>query len=323
MTAVPEAERSTSRFSRSRLGTHFVAALVPVLAVAWIALHRGTLEAGADVLAGASRWWFVGAAVVAAFTWVAGAVCQQGAVLEELPRGRLLAVQLAGSAANHVMPAGLGIATVNMRFLRRRGLSRPSAMSAVSLNTFAGIFVHLVAVIILISTGLAVPSALGGRGLVFLVFGATVAAAALVLATVARIRRRCLRAIRSQLRSALEQWSVVGRRPARALQLWIGSSSIPVLHALTLAFITRALDAHISVGAVFGVYYIASAVSAAVPSPGGFGSLDAALVASLTAGGLPAATSVAAVIGYRLITVWLPLIPSACTIGVLHRHAVI
>ena len=137
------------------------------------------------------------------------------------------------------------------------------------------------------------------------------------------LRRRCVTAIHAQVRSASAQWAVVGRQPLRALQLWTGSAAVPVLHALTLACITRALGSSIDVGAVFGIYFLASTVSAAVPSPGGFGALDAALIVGLTGDGLTTPMAIAAVVAYRLVTVWIPLLPSACMLGVLHRSAVI
>jgi hypothetical protein len=104
--------------------TYILAAVVPLLAVAWIGAHRSTVDARTDLLGGAGLGWFLAASAVASITWIAGAVCQQGAVVERLPSGRLLAVKFAGSAANHILPAGIGVATINLRFLRHRGLSR-------------------------------------------------------------------------------------------------------------------------------------------------------------------------------------------------------
>jgi len=66
-----------------------------------------------------------------------------------------------------------------------------------------------------------------------------------------------------------------------------------------------------------------SSVSALVPSPGGFGALDVALVAGLVAVGTPSATALATVLAYRLLTVWLPLVPGACVLAVLLRRRVI
>jgi glycosyltransferase 2 family protein len=265
----------------------------------------------------------IGAVVVAAMTWFAGAICQQGAVVERLPAGRLLAVQFAGSAANHILPAGIGVATVNLRFLRNRGLSRSSAVNAVALNTCAGITVHLVALTVLVSAGLTALRAPIRTDLIALIVVTVLAGVGLGAAIAPGLRRRGVMAIRAQVRSAAAQWAIVGRRPARAVQLWTGSAAVPVLHAITLALIIRALGAPIGVGAVFGVYFLASTVSSAVPSPGGFGALDASLTVGLSADGLTTAVAIAAVLAYRLITVWLPLIPSACLLGILRRLSVL
>jgi uncharacterized membrane protein YbhN (UPF0104 family) len=303
--------------------TYLVALIVPLLAVGWIALNWSTVRAGTDLLRGVSYGWLVGAAGAAGLTWVAGALCQQGAVLDRLPVVPLLAVQFAGSAANHLLPAGVGVAAINMRFLRRRGLSRASALRAVGLNTGAGVSVHLVALAVLLCAGLVAPEVLAGRAMLILIVGAALGAVGLVLASVPRIRQRGLAVGRHQLGAAAAQWSELARRPARVLQLWAGSAAVPLLHATTLALLTTALGGRISVGTVFGAYFLATAISAAIPSPGGFGSLDAALILALTAGGLSPAVAVAAVIGYRLITVWVPLLPSACVMGVLRHRAVI
>jgi uncharacterized membrane protein YbhN (UPF0104 family) len=307
----------------SRTVTYLMALVVPLLAVGWIDLNWPTVSAGTDLLRDVSYGWFVGAAGAAGLTWVAGALCQQGAVLDRLPVIPLLAVQFAGSAANHLLPAGVGVAAINMRFLRKRGLSRATALRAVGLNTGAGVSVHLVALVVLLCAGLVAPEVLAGRAMVILIACAALGAIGVASVSVPRIRQRCLAVVRQQLSAAAAQWSELSRRPARVLQLWAGSAAVPVLHATTLALLTTALGGHVSVGTVFGAYFLATAVSAAIPSPGGFGSLDAALILALTAGGLGPAVAVAAVIGYRLITVWVPLIPSACVMGVLRHRAVI
>jgi uncharacterized membrane protein YbhN (UPF0104 family) len=311
------------RPDRPGRATYVLASVVPLLAAVWIGVHWATVDAGTDLIGGAGLGWYIAACGVASLTWIAGAVCQQGAVVERLPGGRLLAVQFAGSAANHILPAGIGVATVNLRFLRHRGLSRSSALNAVGLNTGAGVVVHLLTLAVLIATGLAAPRSVTRIGVVALVVAAVGAGLFLALALVPGLRRRCVRAVRDQISSASAQWAVVGRQPVRALQLWAGSAAVPVLHVATLACITRALGAHIGIGAVFGVYFLASTVSAAVPSPGGLGTLDAALTVALTADGLTVTVAIAAVVAYRLVTVWIPLLPSAAMLGVLHRASVI
>jgi uncharacterized protein (TIRG00374 family) len=72
------------------------------------------------------------------------------------------------------------------------------------------------------------------------------------------------------------------------------------------------------------VAYLAATVAVAVvPTPGGIGSVEAALIVALVAAGAPAALATAVVLTYRIITVWLPLVPGAVTLGALVRLKVI
>ena len=51
-------------------------------------------------------------------------------------------MQVAATFANHVLPGGSGGLAVNVRFLRRYGLSRADAVGAVALNMLAGMVTH-------------------------------------------------------------------------------------------------------------------------------------------------------------------------------------
>ncbi|MEU4087860.1 lysylphosphatidylglycerol synthase domain-containing protein, partial [Streptomyces aureus] len=67
-----------------------------------------------------------------------------------------------------------------------------------------------------------------------------------------------------------------------------------------------------------------SCVSPLLPAgPGGLGSLDAALALALTLAGAPGDAAASTVLGYRLLTVWLPLIPGLVALGVLIRRRVL
>ena len=70
-------------------------------------------------------------------------------------------------------------------------------------------------------------------------------------------------------------------------------------------------------------YLVASGAAALLPTPGGLGSLDAALALALTAAGAPGQTAISAVIGYRLLTGWLPMAPGLLVLGLLARRSVL
>ena len=57
-----------------------------------------------------------------------------------------------------------------------------------------------------------------------------------------------------------------------------------------------------------GAMHIAgTAVASAAPTPGGVGAVEAALIAGLTATGVPDEQAVPAVLVYRVATFWLPV----------------
>lgn len=108
-------------------------------------------------------------------------------------------------------------------------------------------------------------------------------------------------------------------RPGRAAALWLGSLALPFFDVLILYSVWRGPHVSIGVGTVLVIYLGMPSVTAAIPSPGAIGALDLALAAGLTAAGASSAMAVGAVLGYRAITVRLPLSPAACTFAVLQK----
>jgi uncharacterized membrane protein YbhN (UPF0104 family) len=105
--------------------------------------------------------------------------------------------------------------------------------------------------------------------------------------------------------------------------LWGGSLGFALLHAAVLTAVVRALDVPVPAGHVLLAYLLASGAAVLLPTPGGLGSLDAALVLTLTAAGVPGAAALSAVFGYRLLTAWLPLFPGLLVLVLLARRSVL
>jgi len=60
------------------------------------------------------------------------------------------------------------------------------------------------------------------------------------------------------------------------------------------------------------VAYAAANVASAIPlTPGGLGVVEVTLVAVTVGFGAPRSTAVLAVLGYRIVNYWLPLVPGA------------
>ena len=79
----------------------------------------------------------------------------------------------------------------------------------------------------------------------------------------------------------------------------------------------------VSFAEVGAVYLGASLLAAAAPTPGGLGALEAALVAGFTGVGMESGVAVAAVLSYRLLTYWLPILPGWISFHILERRNLI
>ncbi|KOG20407.1 lysylphosphatidylglycerol synthase transmembrane domain-containing protein [Streptomyces viridochromogenes] len=308
-----------------RLPLRQILCLLPLVLVVVVAVrHRSVLAEGIGHMASAKWPWLLAAAGATCLTWVAAAVTRQGAVVDRLPRLRLLVTQFAAGSANHLLPTGLGASAVNLRFMTVCGLplARSSAALALYLLAESVARVGLLAALLI-----AFPHALrlgpllpdGAWGPLLLAIGAAAVAVVAVFALVRRLRT----AVFSFLRTALDEARSVHTRPSRALALWGGSLAFPVLQAAGLVLVGLALGLPVPPAHMALAYLAATVAVALVPTPGGLGSVEAALIVALVAAGGPVAVATAVVLAYRIITVWLPLLPGALTLGALVRWKVI
>lgn len=302
-----------------------VLCVLPLLLVAVVAVRQREVLADGLGLVTTARWpWLLAAAGVTCLTWPAAACTRQGAVLERLPGRRLLAAQFAAGAANHLLPTGLGASAVNLRFMTVCGLTPARSSAALALYLLAecvGRVGLLGALLVAFPDALPFGSLLPDEAPAgpFLVAGAALVLVLGALAAVRRVRT----VVAGFLRTALGEARSVHARPARALALWGGALAFPALQAGVLVLVGRAFGLAVP-SAHLAVAYLAATVAVAlVPTPGGIGSVEAALVVALVAAGGAAAVATAVVLVFRLLTVWLPLLPGALTLAALVRMKVI
>jgi uncharacterized membrane protein YbhN (UPF0104 family) len=330
-TPVTEMPADDGRLVRRRPVTVLLGAAVGCLAVGIAILHRAAVSDGVRVLLTADGEWLALAAPVVCLTWVSGTCMQVGVLAVRPPLLRLFAVQVAGSFANHVLPAGSGGLAVNLRFLRRRGMSREAALGSQALSASAGAVMHLALLVPALAlaprglrdgAGTRLDQASDGTAVRLVAVVAALAVAAVVL-----LALRPSHGLRARLAGrAVEEYralACIAGDPRRAVALWSGALALPVVHSVVLFAVLQAVDSPLSLDVVLPVYLATSALSALVPSPGGVGSLDVALAAGLVAAGLPVASAVAALVAYRCLTVWIPFLPGACTLGVLMKRHIV
>ncbi|MEU6371814.1 lysylphosphatidylglycerol synthase transmembrane domain-containing protein [Streptomyces sp. NPDC046909] len=296
--------------------------LLPLLLIAaWLLIDRRSAYDGAALFVAADPWWLLAGVLFTGLGWVSAACVRQGAVPEPLPPGPLLASQFAAGAANHVLPASIGAHAVTLRFLQRQGVPLARATASLALYSLvrpvAKTFV-LVAFVVaspgLLHLGDLVPD----RRTLFL----AAAAMALGLLTVALLVT-FVRPLRGLVRTALTDVRLLHTRPCRILALWGGAAAAPLLQACVIFSVGAALGLSLSWTQVAFAFLAASTMAGAVPAPGGIGPVDAALVLALVAFGTTMGLATATVVGYRVLTVWVPLLPGALVLSELVRRKVL
>ncbi|MGQ5635070.1 MULTISPECIES: lysylphosphatidylglycerol synthase transmembrane domain-containing protein [unclassified Streptomyces] len=298
--------------------------LLPVLlAAGWAVANRPVVYEGVRRLVAADPGWLLAGAGLTGLNCVAAACVRQGALPDRVRPGLLLASQFAAGAANHALPGGFGAHAVTLRFLRTQGVPPARATASIGLYSLAKsaaktgvLLVFLAATPAWRRLGGLVPD---GRLPVPAVAAGGAVAAAGVLLTVVRPLRRPVTGL---LRSALADAREVHTRPCRVLALWGGAVAMPLVQGTTLACVGASLGLGLPWQHVVLAYLAAGTAVGAVPAPGGF-AVDAALVWTLAAFGCAPAAATATVIGYRVLTDWVPLLPGTLLLSALIRAKVL
>jgi uncharacterized protein (TIRG00374 family) len=304
------------------------AALVAL--VAWVIAYHATLSrmlAQLATLPGPTWSAIVIAIGAVAASYCCSAVALSAAAGRRLPFGRTLLVQFAAAAANRVTPGGVGGMAVNARFLRKQALSPGAVGAALSLSAIAHVVIATVGVLVMGPTMTKLPVAhslfaarIHGVPVIVPAIGAVVLAVWCV-SRAARSRLRTEGRVERAIQDARGALSSAVREPKRLALLFAATAGVKIANLLALLAATWAFDGDVANWRVILVYLVGVPVAEAVPTPGGIGAVDAVLVASLVrTGSSTAGAVIAAVIVFRLLTFWAPIVPGVLSAGVLRRQ---
>ncbi len=230
---------------------------------------------------------------------------------------RAVPAVLATTAANAVTPAGIGGNLMMLRIHRKSGLSAEQAAAAAGLRTGVGALCATTITAITASTvGMDQLPSSDTKLKLAVVFVCLVG-----LATVFMHKTR-RRVVESAGRFAAAVWEVV-RQPRCAASLIVGCVGVTAAQLITLQGAVHAVGGHIEIQALLVTLLGSAAARSAVPSPGGVGPIEAALVAGLTALGMQWETAVTAVAVYRTAGHWLPVVAGVISLGQLRRKQLI
>jgi glycosyltransferase 2 family protein len=276
-------------------------------------------------LRSATWGWLVLAAVLSFLTYVAAACCTVGSVPEPLPFVPTVEAQMASSFVNRITPANVGGMALNVRFMQKAGVDPAEAVTGVGLNSLIGAVVHILLLIVFFTwagrdstAAFSVPA-----DSKFLVIIALALAAAGVFIATRRGRKLMRTHVLTFLRRSWSSLKALAHSPVRLVALIGGSVAVTVVYVGALAASVAAFHGNTSFAEIGAVYLGASLIAAAAPTPGGLGALEAALVAGFTGVGMDSGVAVAAVLSYRLVTYWLPILPGWLSFHHLDRRGLI
>jgi len=302
-------------------------------------VSRGVRELGSLP---APEWgWIVVLVMAIAVSYLFSALSLSLAAGRRLPLGRNVLVQFAAAAANRVTPAGAGGLVINTRFLLRQGFSVGEAGAAVMVRGLAYVVVAIGCVATLgpsvaMSFGARIVSAItdtdtGWPAVVGLVIALSVTGLRLwqrrgrVAARFMRspTAQRVLSHARAAIDDAARTMRQLARSPIRSGLLILLAVAVKAANVFALLAALWAFHGDVGTWRVAVVYLVGVTTAEAIPVPAGIGTVDAALLAGLVGAGATAGATLAAVIMFRLLTFWAPVLPGVIASGVLRRRLAI
>lgn len=319
----PQAPVEPARLERIRPRT-----LVSFIAGAFGAYFLLTQLAHVDfaTIVGQAQWGWVGAALAfSALTYVAAAMSLLGFVPERVSFLRTVIAQVAGSFVKLVAPAAVGGVALNTRFLQRAGVRPGLAVASVGASQLFGLASHI---LLLLSFGYLTgtektpemtPSRTVIAGLL------TVAVLVLVVTAVPFLRKFVVTRVRALFAGVVPRMLDVLQRPQKLMtgiggMLLLTGCFVMCLDASIRAFGGGAALSYASIAVVF---LAGNALGSAAPTPGGIGAVETTLTLGLIAAGLEKEVAISAVLLFRLMTFWLPVLPGWVSFNYLTRKQAI
>ncbi|MFB6618096.1 lysylphosphatidylglycerol synthase domain-containing protein [Streptomyces sp. NPDC056367] len=319
----PQAPVEPARLERIRPRT-----LVSFIAGAFGAYFLLTQLAHVDfgTIVAKAQWGWVGAALAfSALSYFAAAMSLLGFVPERVPFLRTVVAQVAGSFVKLVAPAAVGGVALNTRFLQRAGVRPGLAVASVGASQLFGLASHI---LLLLSFGYLTgtektpemtPSRTVIAGLL------TVAVLVLVVTAVPFMRKFVVTRVRALFAGVVPRMLDVLQRPQKLLTGIGGMLLLTGCFVMCLDASIRAFGGGeaISLASIAVVFLAGNALGSAAPTPGGIGAVETTLTLGLIAAGLEKEVAISAVLLFRLMTFWLPVLPGWVSFNFLTRKEAI
>jgi glycosyltransferase 2 family protein len=280
--------------------------VLPVVAVVVILTSINVDQIGAALTSSDWRWSAVAFGLGLATYVGAGLTFAAFAPVRVSLRSATL-VHAVGAFVSLAAPAGVGSAGLNLRLLTRRGVSASLAVATVALVQVSQFIVTIVLLLLLSlvsGSNDTTPFAPGPGALIAMGAVLVALAAALLFPGVRRW------AVRISMPTVRQTWprlvDVLGH-PGRVALAILGNVMLTMGYVLAFDASLAAFGQHRGLIEVAVIYLVGNAAGAAIPTPGGIGTIEVTLIGGLTAAGVNPGVAASVVVLFRLLTFWLPI----------------
>ncbi|WP_407345212.1 flippase-like domain-containing protein [Pengzhenrongella phosphoraccumulans] len=300
---LPEADVEPERLVR--FGARSVLTVLLPIAAVIVVITTVNVSQIASALSTSDWRWSVVAFALGLVTFFGAALALVAFSPVKIGIWRATLVQAVGAFVALAAPAGIGPAALNLRMLTRRGVTTSLAVATVALVQVSQFVVTIVLLLILsIASGTNDAARFTPSPGTLIAIGVVtgLAAASLLVPAV----RAWL--VKHSLPTARQTWprliEVVGQ--PRKVALAIGGNVVMTMgYVLAFDACLAAFGQNLTLVQVALIYLVGNAAGAAVPTPGGIGTVELALIAGLTATGMNPGVATSVAILFRVLTYWL------------------
>jgi len=291
-----------------------------------IGMVGGSVDDLVNELQNANWAWVALAFFFWIFVEIGYSISMLGAIppANDVPFGPLTLLQVASAFLNLITSGMVAQFVMNTRFLQKRGVEVPTAVSASAIPPIVYTIVQVVVILLTANEAKAGFSLAdvgdGGTGsgnmrAVVLIILACVIGVGVVL-IVPKLRHKVMPTVKTTLHNL---WTVL-TSPRKVAYIFGGSILTQLMYALILGACLQAYGAHLSLAELLFVNTFVSLFGGLIPVPGGIGIYEAGLTAGLTAMGIDPATATAAVLTDRMITAYIPPVFGYISISWMTKH---
>ncbi|MDQ3065147.1 MAG: flippase-like domain-containing protein [bacterium] len=265
-------------------------------------IFRGALES----LGTMQAYWLIPVSLASLMTYIFSATSIMSLSSIPLNFYTTTVVQLAASFVSKLIPGGIGNTGLNARYLIRAGHDTADAAALLATNGVISVLMFIVPLsLFLLIRGESIGSvvSLNITAQHMIIISIVLTTLALLLVLIKSVRNKILSSISSFLTSIRE----FTNSPYEVMLACASSLAVSLAYIICLYASFEAFDINLGLFGAITVYAAAIIAKSAIPTPGGLGPLEIAMVSTMVGLGVGKAEALSAVVLYRLATFWLPI----------------